>query len=105
MCGAGANSCCRTRWRFKAFYAKNGGTKWTRKARVLTPRAGLLQILDGRSVFSDILSRNSAHFSKPSSAGHKACPHFVKRYSTFGGTAGRQCGELRHQLPFAEVVG
>jgi hypothetical protein len=44
MCGAGANSSCRTRWRFKAFYAKNGGTKWTRKARVLTPRAGLLQI-------------------------------------------------------------
>jgi hypothetical protein len=38
------------------------------------------------TVFSVILSRSSAHFSKPSRAGHNACPHFVKRYSTLGGT-------------------
>ena len=39
-----------------------------------------------RSELSAILSRSSAHFSKPSRAGQRACPHFVKRYSTFGGT-------------------
>ena len=28
---------------------------------------------------SVIFSRNSTHFSKPSRAGQRACPHFVKR--------------------------
>jgi succinate dehydrogenase/fumarate reductase flavoprotein subunit len=31
-------------------------------------------------------SRNSAHFSSASSAGHSACPQLVRQYSTLGGT-------------------
>ena len=32
--------------------------------------------------------RNAAHLSNSSSAGHIACPHLVKAYSTLGGTCG-----------------
>lgn len=39
-----------------------------------------------QSAASDSFSRSAAHFSKASSAGHNACPHLVKQYSTLGGT-------------------
>src|SRR2546426_10030120 len=101
----GGNYSCRTGWRFKAFYAKNGGTKWTREACVNSacrPPSDLWMTAQFSRTSSPVVPPISASRLAP---GTKPVPTSLSDIPPSAEAVGRQCGEPRHQLPFAEVVG